>query len=136
MTFDHEIRQAGTATGIPIVDQDHEQIVHLYSGMVEVIHRKLGKEALLESLGLLTACVTDHFINEEKVMDELGCDDAGAHKKDHKRFVQRLEEFRISIEQIYREEDWPEIAEYLKYRFMQHSYTYDNQLTERHRSRA
>ena len=134
MTIGHETGRTGEATGISSVDEDHKQVVRLYSGVVCAIDEKLGKQVLLESLGNLTASVTAHFANEEKVMEELGCDDAMAHKDDHNKFVQDLADFRTNVEKSYCEEDWPAIARYLKYRFTQHAQIYDKRLFPRRRS--
>jgi hemerythrin len=134
MGIDRGLWDEGAATGIAIVDDDHRELVRLYSDLVDTIDRELGKQALLETLERLRASVASHFTHEEAVMTRLGCDDAFLHKQDHDRFVQDLEDFRINIEETYRAEDWPAIAKYLKYRFIQHGQNYDNRLFERRRS--
>jgi len=128
MGIDHGSWDEGAATGIAIVDEDHQELVRLYSNLVDTIDRELGKQALLETLERLRVSVVSHFTNEEAVMTRLGCDDALLHKQDHDRFVQDLEDFRMNVEETYRAEDWPAIAKYLKYRFIQHGQNYDNRL--------
>lgn len=130
MTVDHKLWKDRDTTGIAIVDEDHEKIVRLYSDMVDTIDRALGKQALLDTLEHLTASVTSHFANEEAVMEELGCGDAIPHKQDHHRFVEDLEDFRMNVEKVYCAEDWPAIAKYLRYRFIQHGQKYDNLLLQ------
>jgi hemerythrin-like metal-binding protein len=128
MGIDRELWDEGPATGIAIVDKDHQELVRLYSDLVDTIDRDLGKQALLETLERLRASVASHFAHEEAVMTRLGFDDALLHKQDHDRFVQDLEDFRLNVEETYRVEDWPAIAKYLKYRFVQHGENYDNRL--------
>jgi hemerythrin len=134
MGIDHDLWKDGDTTGIAIVDEDHDRIVHLYSDMVGTIDRELGKQALLETLDRLTTSVTTHFANEEAVMEQLGSIDAISHTQDHLRFVRELEDFRINVEKSYCKEDWPAIATYLRYRFIQHGRNYDNRLLRQRRS--
>jgi hemerythrin len=134
MGIDSGLWDERAATGIAIVDEDHQELVRLYSDLVDTIDRALGKQALLTTLERLTASVASHFANEETVMARLGCDGAFLHKQDHDRFVQDLEDFRMNVEETYRTEDWPAIAKYLRYRFIQHGQNYDNRLFERRRS--
>jgi len=134
MGIDSGLWDERAATGIAIVDEDHQELVRLYSDLVDTIDRSLGKQALLEMLERLREAVASHFANEEAVMTRLGCDDAFLHKQDHDRFVQDLEDFRMNVGETYRAEDWPAIAKYLKYRFIQHGENYDNRLLERRRS--
>jgi hemerythrin-like metal-binding protein len=134
MGFNLELWKDGETTGIAIVDEDHVKIIQLYSDMVEAIDQGLGKQALLETLERLTTSVTGHFANEEAVMEKLGSINAISHKQDHLRFVRDLEDFRMNVKKTYCEDDWPAIAKYLRYRFIQHGQDYDNRLLHQRRS--
>ena len=82
------------ALGIPTIDDQHKAIFHWINTLHEAVNSGDGHEKVGDIINNLISYVTEHFSEEERLM--LSCDypQLVSHRKEHDRFVTRLQEIQ------------------------------------------
>lgn len=79
-------------TGIPIIDKQHQRIVK-YINQLEDVQKHPNREAIGEVLEQLVDYTLSHFAFEEELLEESGYRFVNAHKRVHKLFVRRINDY-------------------------------------------
>jgi hemerythrin len=74
---------AALESGVPGVDQQHEEMFRLVNEFLEACAQGKGTEAVTGALGFLTSYCRDHFAMEERLMRQHEYPDMPAHVKLH-----------------------------------------------------
>lgn len=72
------------ATGVDIVDQQHQEIFRRYNQFLGACKAGKGREGLLDILNFLGSYVDVHFSQEEKLMRESNYPDLREHVDEHR----------------------------------------------------
>jgi methyl-accepting chemotaxis protein len=81
------------STGDEEIDKDHQHLADLINELYREL-KKVDSEGVSDDVykRLLQHC-NSHFANEENLMDRFGYPNAGAHKKEHAAFLEKVELF-------------------------------------------
>ncbi len=104
-------------TGVPTVDAQHKDLFRQVNAFHEAMKQGKAKEELGKLLDFLGRYTQQHFVDEERFMDQYQCSAATANKAAHQALLKRFGELRQRLEQdktgvqvameIYRElSDW------------------------------
>jgi len=79
-------------TGIPLIDDQHQQLVYLLNLLASGLANQADNSALNEILTELSEYAVYHFQTEEKVWSEYFSGDSleADHKKEHDNFVSKV----------------------------------------------
>ncbi|MCL2839671.1 MAG: bacteriohemerythrin [Defluviitaleaceae bacterium] len=83
-------------TGNALVDNDHKEIFGLVAKVLNDAFES-RKEKIDQSIQFLVSYTLQHFVNEEKLMEESGYFERKAHKEEHSGFVKRVGALQESI---------------------------------------
>ena len=85
------------ALGIPVIDIQHKALFEWVKSLNDAITRGEGHEKVGELIFNLITYVTEHFSEEERMM--LTCDypQLISHRKEHDKFVTKLQEIQVSF---------------------------------------
>ncbi len=61
------------ATGHPVVDNDHKQLIQSLNELDEALKRGAGKEQVVAIIAFLNKYTREHFYREEAYMTKVGC---------------------------------------------------------------
>ncbi|HEX8964075.1 MAG TPA: bacteriohemerythrin [Rhodocyclaceae bacterium] len=81
--------------GHGMIDRDHQRLVALINQLGEAMSAGQGKEACGAVLDELIDYTRTHFANEERLMAAHGYPDSAAHRAEHARLIEDVQEFRI-----------------------------------------
>lgn len=81
------------ATGMSVVDAQHQEWLRRYNKFDEAINQGKGLEAIKSTLDFFIAYTDFHFKFEEEVMDKKHCVAAPTNHADHEYMRQMLSEF-------------------------------------------
>lgn len=82
------------ATGVEQLDAQHRELIRQINNLTEAMTSGRGRDELGRMFDFLKKYTTDHFSEEEAVMDRVRCPVAEANRKAHAYFVRRLQELR------------------------------------------
>lgn len=75
------------SVGITAIDSDHQELIHLLNAYREVVLRPVPRvQDLGPVLDALTHYVDDHFVREERLMENAGYPDLPRHQAIHRNF--------------------------------------------------
>lgn len=88
------------ATGIALIDQQHQQLVHLINKLATHLSRGSGELRLSEVFGELVAYADYHFKTEEQIWQPSFADDPwyAAHKRAHDAFLPKAQEIQARLQ--------------------------------------
>lgn len=76
------------ATGVDLIDQQHQELIRRINQLLEACTQGKGKEAVGETLNFLEDYVKTHFSAEEKLQRDHHYPEYPAHKQLHDEFIQ------------------------------------------------
>ncbi len=85
------------ATGVPVVDAQHQEWIRRYNEFDEAIGQGKGIDAVQNALEFFLAYADVHFKLEEAVMDERRCPAARENRIDHEHMRNILSGFRTRV---------------------------------------
>lgn len=88
------------AVGVPLIDQQHQELFKQVNDLMAGLSAGKGKEEVNKALAFLQDYVVQHFGMEEKYMDTHRYPGAETHKAQHKKFV---EDF-LALKKVYEAE--------------------------------
>ncbi|NQZ94463.1 MAG: bacteriohemerythrin [Moritella sp.] len=85
------------SVGIDEIDTDHKKILSIISSIIDAIDTNCNAETIEKYFSDLTACTTDHFKQEEALMQTLAFNDFIEHQKGHQTFLNQLPELKNKL---------------------------------------
>lgn len=85
---------ATMATGIGVVDAQHQKLVQTLNELIEAMRQGRGKEEIEPILAWLGDYAAKHFLYEESCMTQYRCPSAAANKAAHAEFIRLFSSFR------------------------------------------
>jgi hemerythrin len=79
-------------TGISGVDYEHEELIKQINGIFEIDNKANDKEHISDLMGELYGSIAGHFVLEENMMEKYKYDQLAAHKSDHEKLLDELNE--------------------------------------------
>ena len=114
-------------TGVVWQDFQHQELMTLFSLLIKARADKQDKDAFRFAVAFLSMYVNHHFKLEEEYMDIYYYPEKNSHRKEHKKFVKTLKEFRIE-HQGYSEEAIDELLKKINQWILNHIFGDDKQL--------
>lgn len=87
-----------TAVGVPLIDQQHQELFRRVNSLLEVMHRGFARLETEHLLVFLAGYTVQHFKAEERLMARHGFPGTLEHRQAHASFEQRLEALRTKFE--------------------------------------
>jgi hemerythrin len=85
------------ATGVDLVDQQHQEIFKRCNQFVGACKSGKGREALIETLNFLGSYVIDHFSLEETLMSEHHYPDLRQHREQHQYLTEAVRALHVQL---------------------------------------
>lgn len=79
-------------TGIEQVDNQHRRLFELTAELIEATSAGKGRRIIVDVLKSLINYTKTHFVDEEKIMEEVGFPDIAQHKIEHELFIKQVHE--------------------------------------------
>ena len=83
---------------IPLIDDEHQQIIEAMNRLHQLYEAKEGRARLGEALQHLQRVTVSHFRDEEVYMEKIGYEDLRKHRHMHKHLLERLETFAVEFQ--------------------------------------
>jgi hemerythrin len=84
--------------GIESIDNQHRQLVEITNKFAEGLKRGKGSSQMNEILNELVGYTQEHFVFEEKMMEESGYTKFKQHQSQHRQLIQKIERFQFEFE--------------------------------------
>ncbi len=78
-------------TGNKLIDTQHEQMFTSLSALSQAIHEKKGHDQIQVTLIQLKDYIENHFITEEKFMEDINYPQIEKHKKIHQEYREKTQ---------------------------------------------
>ncbi|OQY29268.1 MAG: hypothetical protein B6244_04605 [Candidatus Cloacimonetes bacterium 4572_55] len=85
------------SVGVEIVDEQHKKIFIIINKLHEAMKKGIGKDIHHKIIHELKEYSQMHFYMEERYFDKFGYPKAIPHKREHKRFIDKISDFDQSI---------------------------------------
>ena len=86
------------AVGVPLIDEEHQEIFRRANALLEAMHRGAGAQELGRLLEFLAQYAELHFLAEERVMARHRYPEMADQLRDHQEFRGRIEALRSRFE--------------------------------------
>ena len=86
-------------TGIESVDNQHRKLVEIVNKFDEAARKGKGSRIMNEILNDLIGYTTEHFVDEERLMEDAGYDQLKQHKSQHRQLLQKVERLQFEFDQ-------------------------------------
>ena len=116
--------------GNEVLDSQHALILRCMANVSEYLLAEIKGQDLFELVDRLDAYCKLHFLDEEKLMEEMDFAGIEAHKAQHALFLSHLEKFMGSNEELNCDKNIEELN-YLKGWYLDHVVTFDKEYSER-----
>jgi len=104
---------------IESIDAQHQQLVEITNKFAYGLQRGKGSRQMNEILNELVGYTQEHFIFEEKLMEEAGYPKLKQHQSQHRQLIQKIERFQYDFENGGKRITL-EVREFLKYWLTSH----------------
>lgn len=115
------------ALGIPDVDTDHRELIDLVNSLYDQLQSGRYDVTVIDFLGELYAIVSRHFYREEEAMNMHAYDQFEAHKADHEKLLDDINNMMYDFQDGVLEDDRV-MAKLLDEWFSDHFETHDARL--------
>ncbi len=106
-------------TGIVQVDDQHRKLVEIVNKFDEAAKRGKGSRVMNEILTDLLSYTAEHFVDEEKLMEDAEYPKLKQHKSQHRQLLQKVERLQFEFDQQGKRIT-VEVREFLKYWLINH----------------
>ena len=86
------------SVGVPDIDADHKNLVHILNQVIRSANEGQGKELVLAAFDELKDYTVYHFRHEESLMEHAMYPGLTDHRAAHEYLIERLELFRDDVE--------------------------------------
>ena len=100
------------------IDDQHRQLVEIVNKFDEANRRGKGSRIMNEILNELMGYTQEHFVYEERAMEEAGYPHLKKHQSQHRQLIQKLERFQFEYNTGKRVTS--DMKEFLKYWLTSH----------------
>ena len=83
--------------GVEEIDEQHKKLVDIVNELHDALKNNSYEEELMTIFGELVDYTKYHFSEEEQMMEKAGYEDLESHKKQHVRFVEKLNRLRNRV---------------------------------------
>lgn len=83
---------------IKILDEQHQQLIEIINSLYSSVNEGKGSLALGGILNDLISYATNHFITEEKLLDDFNYPGFEFHKEEHRYFIQKVTDFKEAFD--------------------------------------
>ena len=83
---------------IPEIDNQHQKLIEIINSLYDAFMNQALSERVNEIIKDLTDYAGYHFTTEEKYFDRFNYEKTQEHKKEHKDFVNKLEDFKAKAD--------------------------------------
>ena len=84
---------------IPIIDEQHKKLFTLINQLHDAMSKGKGNDVMGRVISELVSYTKTHFGMEEKLMQSKNYPDLKAHQAQHRKFVEKVEEFQKEFAQ-------------------------------------
>lgn len=117
------------SVNIKTIDNQHQELVNILNRLFTAVSLREGSKVIASILSALTSYTKTHFALEERLMQQAAYADIEAHKLEHKKLIEQLEDLCKRHEQ----EEKPiyfEILRFLKHWLKEHIKGVDTKYSE------
>ncbi len=82
------------SVNVNAIDEQHQELVSILNRLFVAVSRQEGDAAIVETLDALVNYTKTHFALEEQLMQQANYADLEAHKAEHKKLIDQLNQFR------------------------------------------
>lgn len=86
-------------TGNELIDAQHKELIGKINDLVKICETKAGFREAIKMLEYLADYTNFHFSAEEKLQEEIAYPGFEQHKKQHKDFIQTIQELHEMLEE-------------------------------------
>jgi hemerythrin-like metal-binding protein len=86
-------------TGIERIDQQHKTLVEIVNKFDEATRRGKGSQIMTEILCDLVGYTSEHFADEERLMEEVEYPKFKHHQNQHRQLLQKVERLQFEFDQ-------------------------------------
>jgi hemerythrin len=107
------------SVNIKTIDNQHQELINILNRLFTAVSLREGSKMIASILSALTSYTRTHFALEERLMQQAAYADIDAHKLEHKKLIEQLEQLCKRHEQ----EEKPiyfEILRFLKHWLKEH----------------
>ncbi len=83
------------ATGIPSVDEQHQQLIHILNLLAATVETGPTPKQLLDIVAQLADYTRYHFTEEERLMEAMKYPELEEHRLEHQTFINQIELFDL-----------------------------------------
>lgn len=117
------------SVNIKTIDNQHQELINILNRLFTAVSLREGSKVIASILSALTSYTRTHFALEERLMQQAAYADIDAHKLEHKKLIEQLEQLCKRHEQ----EEKPiyfEILRFLKHWLKEHIKGVDTKYSE------
>jgi hemerythrin len=75
------------------IDSQHQTLITMINDLHDSMMAGKGKEVMQKTIQGLVRYAKEHFSTEEQMFLQYGYPDAANHQKEHKKFIEKIDEF-------------------------------------------
>lgn len=83
---------------IKSIDDQHRHLVDITNKFADGLNRGKGSRQMNEILNELIGYTQEHFVFEEKMLEDAGYDKLKLHQSQHRQLIQKIERFQFDFE--------------------------------------
>lgn len=83
---------------VKAIDEQHQELIGILNQLFVVVSRPEPDAVVIETLDALLNFTKTHFALEEQLMQQANYGDLEAHKAEHRKLIDRLNQFRQKLE--------------------------------------
>lgn len=83
---------------VKAIDEQHQELIGILNQLFVVVSRPEPDTVIIETLDALLNFTKTHFALEEQLMQQANYGDLEAHKAEHRKLIDRLNQFRQKLE--------------------------------------
>lgn len=80
------------SVGIKTIDSQHQELVNILNRLFIAVSKREGDKAIAGILDALMGYTKEHFVLEERLMQQAKYKDLEAHKLEHKKLIEQLDQ--------------------------------------------
>lgn len=86
------------SVNVKAIDEQHQELIDILNQLFVVVSRPEPDAVVIETLDALLNFTKTHFALEEQLMQQANYSDLEAHKAEHRKLIDRLNQFRQKLE--------------------------------------
>ncbi len=116
--------------GVPEIDDDHRELIALYTALVRALQRDHDVETFALGFHGLIHRVRQHFAREERLMQAVGYNGLACHRVLHRKFLHDAEDFLVHVIERHDETECLTDLFYVRHWLANHVLSHDRKIGE------